>query len=284
MVREVYGKLKLNAEVYLMPGEEKIDADVYIHLKGYARARVTHLDVEKIGLGRIIYRGRGNFLQVGGVKGGIEVWLRDPREIKIGKIEVFMSSLKILCPLLNRILKPGEVTRCWVGRKYDGIYIGFKKDYVRRLEEVAYEVFGIKPLEVKIRLMEKKDLEEILNMFLEEGLAESDLEEIEEIFSDTPEFCFVAVELNKIVGAIFGHVHGEVGELEFLLVKSNYRKRGIGTSLVRKLLEKYVKKGIREIYVCSSAENIQFYEKIGFKVVKRKEHCKEDEIRLKFKC
>lgn len=41
---KVYGKLKLDARVYLMPKEVGIDAAVYIHLKGYARAKVTHLD------------------------------------------------------------------------------------------------------------------------------------------------------------------------------------------------------------------------------------------------
>ena len=234
-------------------------------------------------MSKIIYRGKGNFLRVSGVKDGIEVLLKNPRKIEIEELKVFTSSFKILCPLLNRILNVGEATICWVGKKYDGIYIGFKRDYVRRLEEVAYEFFGMKPLEVKIRLMRKKDLQEVINMFLEEGFEERDLEEMKEIFSDTPEFCFVAVELNEIVGAIFGHVHGEVGELEFLLVKPSYRKRGIGASLVQKLIEKYAKRGIKEIYVCSFAENVRFFEKLGFEVIKLKNYCRENEIRLKFR-
>jgi len=48
LVGGVYGKIRLNAEVYLLPEDEKIDADVYIHLRGYSRAKVTHLDVEKL--------------------------------------------------------------------------------------------------------------------------------------------------------------------------------------------------------------------------------------------
>jgi hypothetical protein len=39
MVKEIHGKFRLDASTILMPSERKIDADVYIHLKGYARAR-----------------------------------------------------------------------------------------------------------------------------------------------------------------------------------------------------------------------------------------------------
>ena len=281
MTGEVYGKLKLNANVYLMPKKVEIDAAVFIHLKGYAKAKVTHLDVEKIGLGKIIYRGRGNFLRVEGIRNGIEIWLRDPREIEIEGNRVFTSSLKIVCPLLNAILKPGETTRSWVGKKYDGIYIGFKKEYVRKLEKVAYENFGVKPFGVKIRLMKRGDMDEIFDIFAKEGFEEEDLTEMKEIFESTPEFCFVAIESEKIVGAIFGHLHNGAGELEFLLVKSKYRKRGVGTSLVLKLIKSYVKGGIKEIYTCSKAKNVPFYEKIGFKIVNRKEHCIGNEFRLK---
>jgi len=52
MVKEIHGKFRLDASTVLMPSERKIDAEVYIHLKGYARARVSHLDVEKVGLGK----------------------------------------------------------------------------------------------------------------------------------------------------------------------------------------------------------------------------------------
>ena len=62
MVKEIHGKLRLDASAILMSCEKKIDAEVYIHLKGYARARVSHVDTEKIGLGKVIRRGRGNFL------------------------------------------------------------------------------------------------------------------------------------------------------------------------------------------------------------------------------
>jgi len=47
------GKLPLNAKVCLN-AEELPSARVYIHLKGYSRATVTHLDIEHPKLNRII--------------------------------------------------------------------------------------------------------------------------------------------------------------------------------------------------------------------------------------
>ena len=46
---------------------------VYIHVKGYVRARVTHVDVEDDAFGKIIHRGRGNTLEIIGIEDGIEI-------------------------------------------------------------------------------------------------------------------------------------------------------------------------------------------------------------------
>lgn len=154
MVKEIHGKLRLDASTILMPCEKKIDAEVYIHLKGYARARVSHVDIEKIGLGKVIRRGRGNFLEVRGVENGLEVILREKRQIILDGEEIVVSSIVITCPLLNEIIEKEKSTRAWIGRKYDGIYIGFRRAELDRLEKLALEKFGIKPL----RKLEKPPL------------------------------------------------------------------------------------------------------------------------------
>jgi len=123
-----HGKIKLKAQTFLMPRRDKVYASVYIHLKGYARARVSHLDIEKVGLGKVIHRRRGNFLQVKGIKQGIEVTMRESREIEIDAKKSKVSSIVVLDPLLNEVLEENKSTRAWVGRKYDGIYIGFRKE------------------------------------------------------------------------------------------------------------------------------------------------------------
>jgi len=129
-----------------MPSGRRIDALVYLHLKGYARARVTHLNVEKIGLGRIIHLGRGNFLEIKGIRQGLEIFARESRIIEIDGEQTPVSSIIIIYKPLNEVLKKDKMTIAWVGRKYDGLYIGFKREEMQRLEKVALEMFGMKPL------------------------------------------------------------------------------------------------------------------------------------------
>jgi len=146
MIKEMHGKLRLNASTILMPCERKVDAEVYIHLKGYARARVSHLDIEKIGLGKVIRRGRGNFLEIRGVENGLEVILQDECQIILDEEELTVSSIVINYSLLNEIIEKKKSTKAWIGRKYDGIYISFRKAELEKLEKMALESFGIKPL------------------------------------------------------------------------------------------------------------------------------------------
>jgi len=146
-MEEPHGKIKLNAQTFLMPERRKIDASVYIHLKGYARARVSHIDIEKVGLGKVIFRGRGNLLRTKGIKQGLEIATKESREIEIDGKKSIVSRIRILSPLLNDVLEESKSKRAWVGRKYDGIYVGFKGEEIEKLEKVALEKFGIKPLE-----------------------------------------------------------------------------------------------------------------------------------------
>jgi len=58
-----------------------------------------------------------------------------------------VSSIVIAGSLLDGIVGKETSTKAWVGRKYDGIYIGFRKAELERLEKLALEKFGIRPLE-----------------------------------------------------------------------------------------------------------------------------------------
>jgi len=144
------GKFPLKAEVFLLSGDKKKkveDAVVYIHLRGYARARVTHLDIEHRALGKLIHRGMGNFLDIEGIKGGIIIQPKVERQIELHGKEIAVQGLAVLSPLLNEVLKEGETTRTWVGRKFDGIYIGFRRNEIAKLEGLAAREFGAEPLE-----------------------------------------------------------------------------------------------------------------------------------------
>lgn len=132
------GKIKLEASVSLQEGSNRVelrDAVVYVHLKGYALARVTHLDVEHEALDGLLPLKGGRFLTVRGVESGLEIKLEPVR----GK-PAQPQTLTLLCPVLNRVLNAGEKTRTWVGGKRNGLYIGFRKPEVEKLEALTQAV------------------------------------------------------------------------------------------------------------------------------------------------
>jgi len=152
------GKIEIDADVYFTLQKGKIrvdDAAVYIHVKGYMRARVTHIDIENRILGKLIYRGRGNMLEITGIKGGIEIKPKNAREIDIDGSRTAVYGLEVHHHLLNKVLGFGESTVTWVGRKSDGIYIGFKEAQMRELEHVAEKTFRVKPRKSKARKRER---------------------------------------------------------------------------------------------------------------------------------
>lgn len=112
------GKIPIKSRVFL--GKKQIAADVYIHLKGYSLARVTHLDIESPKLN--LMEGKGDFFTIHGIEEGIA----------IPELDLILS-----CSLLSEVLEAGEKTRTWVGQKEDGIYIGFRKAEVLKLERIA---------------------------------------------------------------------------------------------------------------------------------------------------
>jgi hypothetical protein len=141
-----YGKLELkNVKVYLQTKDEKFllkDSVVYIHVKGYALARVTHLDIEHEILEKIILPKRGEFLSVHGIEDGIEIVLENVKEIEFKGKKIEIEKIEILHPLLTEVLRKNEKTRTWIGGKLGGIYIGFRKEQMEKLEAIAKEKFN----------------------------------------------------------------------------------------------------------------------------------------------
>ena len=118
------GKLSLDAHVYL--NEEELDnAHMYVHLKGYARATVTHLDIEHPSLFDLIPPKVRTFIWIMGIENGILI-----RTEKGDRV-------KVLCPLLNTVLPQGEKTKTCVGGKLNGLFIGFRKRELSKLEAIA---------------------------------------------------------------------------------------------------------------------------------------------------
>ena len=128
----------------------------------------------------------------------------------------------------------------------------------------------------KIRRLEVNDLEKGFLQTLT-NLTAVDLtpEEAKIVFSklDPNAHIFVAQnEQREIVGTAtlfvtqrFIHKGGKVGHLEDLAVKKGFERKGIGSSLVRRVIEEAKKQGCYKLILDCKDENIPFYEKLGFK-------------------
>jgi len=140
------GKLLLEgAKVQLLTNHGKVELDdskVYIHVKGYSLARVTHLDIEHPILDKIIPPKRGKFLKIIGVKEGLRIELNEGRSLKINENDMTVYAIKVLHPFLEEVLTRNEQIVTWVGGKSGGIYIGFKKKQIEKLEEIARKNFN----------------------------------------------------------------------------------------------------------------------------------------------
>jgi len=135
-----FGKLRINdAEVYLIlpTGIEEIPAEIYIHVKGYLRARVTHLDIEHEELSKLYPPRTSGYFPLVGTGTGFLIDLS--RLIKGIGIEV-KSQL-----LASQFISYGERTWVYIGGKIGGVFIGFKKKYIIRLERIAIEIYNVYP-------------------------------------------------------------------------------------------------------------------------------------------
>jgi len=124
MTSPAEGKLPLDAQVYLNE-EELDDAHVYIHLKGYYRATVTHLDIEHPDLTGIIPPKTRTFIWIIGIDNGILIRTEKG------------DTVKVIQPLLSNVLGRGEKTKTCVGGKFNGLFIGFRKRELSKLELIA---------------------------------------------------------------------------------------------------------------------------------------------------
>ena len=96
-----------------------------------------------------------------------------------------------------------------------------------------------------------------------------------------PNGFWVAEEDDKLVGFAYGYFKdvpaevlarwsaSKVGEIALIAVDANYRNRGIGKALMRKLLEEFRKAGADLVILHCPAEAIEakkLYDKLGFEV------------------
>ncbi|MDO4943553.1 MAG: GNAT family N-acetyltransferase [Lachnospiraceae bacterium] len=98
-------------------------------------------------------------------------------------------------------------------------------------------------------------------------------------FGKSDDWCFVVEEKGKIVGAVwvrimddYGHIDDETPSLAISLYEE-YRNLGIGTVLMRTMLEFLKDKGYKSVSLSVQKANyaVDMYRKAGFKVVDENE-------------
>ncbi len=119
------GKIPIKVDFYVE--DVRVACTAYIHVKGYLRARVTHLDIEEI-----------------------EAYPKNTKvpAVIIGRLDgvtiILMKKLRINgieCRKLRitgiSLIGKGKRSGGYVGVKEGGIYIGFRREIIDRLEEIA---------------------------------------------------------------------------------------------------------------------------------------------------
>ncbi|WP_048192061.1 hypothetical protein [Pyrolobus fumarii] len=132
------GKIRVEARLQLCDNGScrELDAAVYIHVRGWSRARVTHLDVEAPRLEDLVGgAGRGIYVRVVGAPRGIIVVPEG------GEWRLVIESSD---PTLH-VLSVGESCIGFLGGKRGGIFLGLQSPYHKRLERLAEEHHGVAP-------------------------------------------------------------------------------------------------------------------------------------------
>jgi ribosomal protein S18 acetylase RimI-like enzyme len=97
--------------------------------------------------------------------------------------------------------------------------------------------------------------------------------EVTQFFNSDPEFCLAAEIEGRLVGFVLGTTvtkprsSWKYGYLAWIGVKPDFQRLGVGSCLLKKLMEIMVADGVRMIIVDSQTENkpsLRFFRKHGF--------------------
>ncbi len=118
-----------------------------------------------------------------------------------------------------------------------------------------------------------KDAKAIKNLIDEHGGEDVLKRSLMEIYEDIRSY-IVGESDGKIIACCNLHIYTEeLGELRTLVVHASYRKRGIASRLVKKVLKEAKKLGLKKVFSLTTIP--VFFEKLGFKKIdKAKLHAK----------
>lgn len=129
----------------------------------------------------------------------------------------------------------------------------------------------------KLRKAEFMDFVELVHRIFPDRANPNLLLDLYEIF---PDGFIVALDKNKMIGFAIGIVSSDgKGKIVLIGVENNYRRRGIGTRLLRRLFLVLSMKGVNEIELevrVSNTKAISFYKKNGFRISELRKNYYED--------
>ncbi|RLE70926.1 MAG: hypothetical protein DRJ43_00910 [Thermoprotei archaeon] len=137
------GKIPLVSQIFMVARGVKVElpCDVYLHVKGYSRARVTHIDLEAGELNELLAPGFSQYLYF--IAEGDELRIELGRVLYLKSLKIPVREIVIRSPTLARSIGPRRDV-VYIGGKPGGVYLGFRREVVRRLEELAIEM-GVPP-------------------------------------------------------------------------------------------------------------------------------------------
>ena len=130
----------------------------------------------------------------------------------------------------------------------------------------------IKKLQIEIELMKIEDYDEVWNLWINtKGMGLNNLDDsiegIEQFLKRNPNTCFIARDIDKIVGTIMVGHDGRRGYIYHTAVMEKYRKQGIGKLLITASINALKDEGIRKVALVVFEKNElgnSFWEKEGF--------------------
>jgi len=120
--------------------------------------------------------------------------------------------------------------------------------------------------DIKIRRMEKRDLQQVLDLINKEGW-EYDMSEIDRIHRIDPITSVVACSGDIVVGGITVVTIGGRCLIGHVVVKEGWRRKGLGKIMIGSVMKDVESRGVDFIEVYSVIDAVNFYEKLGFQII-----------------
>lgn len=120
--------------------------------------------------------------------------------------------------------------------------------------------------EVRIRKMERRDLQAVLDLINAEGW-DYHISEMHRILDVDPENSVVACSGSEVIGSITAVVSGTRCVLGHVVVKDGWRNKGIGQEMMGRIEEMSDSKGIDTMEAYSVPPAVKFYQRRGYRSV-----------------